>query len=122
MYFSLDDDPLTFEILSIEYGIRIGPHNTGRCVRHEAKQQCLNYIPTLAVLKPFRRRGLGQALLQHAFQALQERGVQRVGMDVDAKNKTGANRLYPRVGMHVDQEIMHYEIELRPGRELAVVE
>jgi len=26
------------------------------------------------------------------------------------------------VGMHVDQEIMHYEIELRPGRELAVVE
>jgi len=82
----------------------------------------MGYIPTLAVLKPFRRRGLGQALLQQSFQALQERGVQRVGLDVDAKNNTGANRLYQRVGMHVDQEIMHYEIELRPGRELAVVE
>jgi mycothiol synthase len=82
----------------------------------------MGYIPTLAVLKPFRRRGLGQALLQHAFQALQERGVQRVGLDVDAKNKTGATRLYQRVGMHVDQENVHYEIELRPGRELANVE
>jgi len=82
----------------------------------------MGYIPTLAVLKPFRRRGLGQALLHHAFQALQERGVQRVSLHVDAKNKTGATRLYQRVGMHVDQEIMHYEIELRPGRELAIVE
>jgi mycothiol synthase len=89
--------------------------------RHDVVAE-MGYIPTLAVLKPFRRRGLGQALLQHAFQALQERGVQRVGLDVDAKNKTGANRLYQRVGMQVDQEIMHYEIELRPGRELAVVE
>jgi len=80
------------------------------------------WIPTLAVRKPYRRRGLGQALLLHAFRALQQRGVQRVGLDVDARNKTGATRLYQRVGMHVDQEVLHYEIELRPGRELAVVD
>lgn len=80
------------------------------------------WIPTLAVRKSFRRRGLGQALLLHAFRALQERGVQRVGLDVDAKNKTGATRLYQRVGMRVDQEILHFEIELRPGRELAVTD
>jgi len=45
-----------------------------------------------------------------------------VGLGVDAKNKTGATRLYKRVGMHVNQEIVHYEIELRPGRELAVTD
>ena len=82
----------------------------------------MGWIPTLFVRKPFRRHGLGQALLQQAFRALQERGVQRVGLGVDAKNKTGATRLYERVGMHVDQEIVHYEIELRPGRELAVTD
>ena len=82
----------------------------------------MGWIPTLAVRKPYRRRGLGQALLQHAFRVLQDRGVKRVGLGVDAKNKLGATRLYERVGMHVDEEIVSYEIELRPGRELAVVD
>jgi ribosomal protein S18 acetylase RimI-like enzyme len=63
----------------------------------------IGWISTLFEFKPFRRRGLGQALLQHAFRVLQERGVQGVGLDVDAKNKTGATRLYQRVGMHVTQ-------------------
>lgn len=57
-----------------------------------------------------------------AFRALQQRGVQRVGLGVDARNKTGATRLYERVGMHVDQELVSYKIELRPGRDLAVVD
>ena len=82
----------------------------------------MGYIPTLAVRKPYRRQGLGQALLQQAFRALQARGVGRVSLHVDAKNKTGATRLYERVGMHVDEEILLYEIELRPGRELSVVD
>lgn len=82
----------------------------------------MGYIPTLGVRKAYRHRGLGQALLLHTFQALQQRGVKRVGLFVDAKNKTGATRLYQRVGMRVEQEIIHYEIELRPGRELAVMD
>ncbi len=82
----------------------------------------MGYIPTLGVRKAYRRRGLGQALLLHTFQALQQRGVKRVSLSVDAKNKTGATRFYQRVGMRVDQEIIHYEIELRPGRELAVMD
>jgi mycothiol synthase len=82
----------------------------------------MGWIPTLAVCKPYRRRGLGKALLLYAFRALQELGVERVGLGVDAKNKSGATRLYERVGMHMDHETVHYEIELRPGRELAVVD
>ena len=42
-------------------------------------------------------------LLLHTFQALQQRGVKRVGLFVDAKNKTGATRLYQRVGIHVSK-------------------
>ncbi len=80
------------------------------------------WIHTLGVRKAYRRRGLGQALLLHAFRALQQRGIPAVYLFVDAANKTGATRLYQRVGMRVELEITHYEIELRPGRELAVVD
>jgi mycothiol synthase len=79
----------------------------------------MGWIPTLCVRKEYRRRGLGQALLLHAFRNLQALGVKQVGLTVDSKNRTGATRLYERVGMHIDYEFLHYEIELRPGRDLA---
>lgn len=79
-------------------------------------------IETLGVRKLYRRRGLGQALLLHAFRALQQRGVPAAHLFVDAANKTGATRLYQRVGMRVELEITHYELELRPGRDLAVAD
>lgn len=82
----------------------------------------MGWVQTIAVRKAYRRRGLGLALLQHAFRALQERDVRRAGLTVDAQNKTGATRLYERAGMHVDRELRLYEIELRAGRELAVVD
>jgi len=80
------------------------------------------WIPALAIRKPYRRRGLGQALLLTAFRALQARGVKRVGLSVDSENRSGATRLYERVGMQVELEMLSYEIELRPGRELAVID
>jgi mycothiol synthase len=80
------------------------------------------WIPTLGVRRAYRRQGLGQALLLHAFHALQERGIARVGLAVDATSKTGAMRLYQRVGMRVQLEVTLYELELRPGRELAVAD
>ncbi len=82
----------------------------------------MGWIYTLAVLKPYRKQGLGQALLLQAFQALQTRAVRRVGLAVDSRNKTGATRLYERVGMRIQHEMAHYETELRPGRELAVMD
>jgi mycothiol synthase len=59
------------------------------------------WVKDLAVAPAARGRGLGEALLRHAFARLYERGVRRVGLKVDAANPTGALRLYERVGMHV---------------------
>jgi ribosomal protein S18 acetylase RimI-like enzyme len=58
-------------------------------------------IKDLAVTAGARGRGLGQAVLRHAFARLHERRVQRVGLKVDAGNPTGAVQLYGRVGMSV---------------------
>ena len=57
------------------------------------------WIGTLGVRKPWRRRGLGEALLRAAFRELYLRGRRRAGLGVDAENVTGAVRLYERAGM-----------------------
>lgn len=59
----------------------------------------LGWVATLGVRAPWRRRGLGEALLRASFAALYARGLRRVGLGVDAQNVTGALRLYERVGM-----------------------
>lgn len=61
--------------------------------------QTLGWIWNLGVRHGWRRRGLGRALLQNEFAVLRERGLQRVGLGVDAENATGAVALYERAGM-----------------------
>jgi ribosomal protein S18 acetylase RimI-like enzyme len=51
------------------------------------------------VRRPWRRRGLGLALLRRAFGEFQRRGERLVQLGVDAASPTGATRLYERVGM-----------------------
>jgi len=73
------------------------------------------YIPTLAVRRPWRRRGLALAMLHHAFGELRHRGKRRVGLHVDSASPTGATRLYEKAGMRVDQLSLTYEKQLRAG-------
>lgn len=60
----------------------------------------LGWISNLGVRAPWRRRGLGEALLRAAFRELHACGLRRVGLGVDLENDTGALNLYERVGMH----------------------
>lgn len=76
------------------------------------------WVHALGVRRPWRRRGLGNALLLQAFGEFYRRGTRRVGLGVDAASPTGATHLYERAGMHVSREFAVYEIELRPGRDL----
>jgi mycothiol synthase len=59
----------------------------------------LGHVNWLGVRKPWRRRGLAEALLRRSFAELHARGKPRVGLGVDAQNVTGALRVYERVGM-----------------------
>ena len=75
------------------------------------------WINTLGVRRPWRRSGLGMAMLLHMFGVFYARGVRVVGLGVDAQNPTGATRLYERAGMRVDRQYAVLEKELRPGVE-----
>jgi mycothiol synthase len=80
----------------------------------------MGWVGTLGVRRPWRRHGLGLALLQQAFGEFYRRGQKRVGLGVDAQNLTGALRLYEGAGMRSDPNWQHctYEKELRPGVDL----
>lgn len=79
----------------------------------------IGWVDTLAVRRPWRRRGLGLALLRHAFVEFHRRGAGRVALGVDAASPTGATRLYERAGMRVAQQYATYGKELRAGEEPA---
>ena len=67
---------------------------------HFSGDRTFGWVGTLGVRRPWRRRGLGLALLRHSFLDFKQRGATRVGLGVDAENTTGAVRLYERAGMH----------------------
>lgn len=78
----------------------------------------IGWVGSLGVLKPWRKNGLGLALLQRSFADFYARGTHTIGLGVDASNSTGATRLYERAGMHVASEFVTFEKELRSGRSL----
>ncbi len=82
----------------------------------------MGWVGTLGVRRRWRRRGLAQALLRHAFGEFYRRGTRKVGLAVDAQSLTGATRLYEKVGMHVTRTYTDYEKELRSGEDLTTQE
>jgi GNAT superfamily N-acetyltransferase len=83
----------------------------------------MGWVGTLGVRRPWRKRGLGMALLQHSFGEFYRRGVGKVGLGVDASNLTGALRLYERAGMRSDPRRQYdlFEWVVRDGVELSTV-
>jgi len=76
-----------------------------------------SWVGTLGVRRPWRKRGLGLALLYHSFAEFYKRGDRLIMLGVDSENPNGATRLYLKAGMHVASEYIFYEKELRPGQE-----
>jgi mycothiol synthase len=57
----------------------------------------------LGVRRPWRRRGLGLALLRCAFGEFYRRDIRMVALAFDSQSLTGATRLYERAGMQLER-------------------
>ena len=88
-----------------------GTEITGVCLckAHAGAAGELGWVNVLGVRRPWRRRGLGRALLLHAFAEFQARGREGAGLGVDGLNPTGAVRLYEQAGMHVARRLDQYK-------------
>lgn len=92
------------------------------CAPEALNDPLMGWVNVLGVRRPYRKNGLGLALLQHSFHELHQRGKNKVALGVDASNLTGATRLYEKAGMHVYREMALYEKEIRPGVELSTTQ
>jgi mycothiol synthase len=70
------------------------------------------WVKYLAVLRPYRRRGVGEALLRRAFATYAAKGRRTAGLGVDLANPTRAARLYHAVGMHPLYQANIYQREI----------
>lgn len=80
----------------------------------------MGWVNILGVRRPWRKRGIGVALLRHSFGEFHRRGVRKAGLGVDAENLTGALRLYEKAGMSVHLVFDTYEKTIREGHEISV--
>ncbi|WP_229075706.1 GNAT family N-acetyltransferase [Actinoplanes sp. DH11] len=57
------------------------------------------WVKSLGVLRPYRKRGVGEALLRRALAVYAAQGRAKAGLGVDLANPTDAASLYRKVGM-----------------------
>lgn len=87
-------------------------------IRCHVQPDGVGFVNALGVRRPWRKYGLGRALLLQAFGEFYRRDATTVALGVDAQNSTGATRLYERAGMQVVRRFAVYRKELRPGTDL----
>ncbi len=73
----------------------ISEHENAAFNRHRG------WLDSVFVRRPWRRRGLAQALVTRSLVALRERGVTEAMLGVDSENPTGALGVYERAGFVV---------------------
>lgn len=89
------------------------------CSKWDNEDRKAGYVGSLGVRSPWRKLGIGRALLLHAFRAFQARGLQAATLAVDAGSLTGAVRLYEKAGMYIQHRWDRYEKVLREGEEIS---
>src|SRR5205807_894240 len=92
--------------------LALGGDDVAGVIRCDAKKFGGGFVGALGVRRPWRGRGIGMALLQHAFVEYHRRGMPRVSLGVDSENPSGATRPYERAGMRVVAEDVLFEKEL----------
>ena len=77
-----------------------------------AKQSNTGWVDHLSVRQPWRKRGIGKALLLHSFGEFYRRYIHTIKLSVDSKSLTNAPQLYESLGMKTVQEYHIYRKEI----------
>ncbi|HYN64524.1 MAG TPA: GNAT family N-acetyltransferase, partial [Candidatus Limnocylindrales bacterium] len=84
---------------------------------NEAENAAFNrrrgWLRSVFVRRPWRRRGLGQAVVLRSLQVFRDVGMTSAGLGVDADNPTGALGLYTRTGFDAEMRSAAYRKPMR---------
>lgn len=70
------------------------------------------YTEDIAVLPPYRRKGLATHLIAESIRTLKRAGMQEASLGVDVDNASGALGLYERLGYKKERESCAYSLSL----------
>lgn len=74
-------------------------------------------LGSLSIRRPWRRKGIGEALTSYAFEEFYRRGIRHIITDTDAENFTKSYLLYAKMGMKPYRYEEIYEKIIRPGQD-----
>jgi mycothiol synthase len=63
--------------------------------------EIVGYLDSVGVRRPWRRRGVGRAIVAESLRVLRSRGATKAGLGVDLQNQNEAARLYESLGFRV---------------------
>jgi mycothiol synthase len=89
-----------------------GDEIAGVALNYYDRESETGWVDHLGVRRPWRRRGIGKALLLHTFGEFYRRGIRRVRLSVDSASLTDAQRLYESAGMKTIQQYHIYRKSL----------
>ena len=118
-------DPLSYEAWVKRMGIEKETFDPGiwflACEGNEVAGVALNvigkesntgWVDHLSVLREWRNKGIGKALLLHTFGEFYQRSINHIKLSVDSKSLTNAPHLYESVGLKTIQQYHIYRKEI----------
>jgi len=75
-------------------------------------------VGSVFVREAYRRKKIGSALMQTAFNAFWNNGIKRIILDTDSESFSKSTKFYSRLGMKPYRREFLYEKEIHPGREV----
>ena len=79
-------------------------------IEHQKKK--VAWLAVLGVLKPYRSKGIGKALMIHAMKFLKEQGMEQTYLGVDDTNIFEAMKIYEKLGFEAFLKMYQYIKEL----------
>lgn len=79
---------------------------------NQEKNEKYGWILNIGVLKPYRQRDVGTALILRAMSHLRTQGMEDALLFVDDQNPTHAIKLYEKVGFQIHHKSIIYELQL----------
>jgi ribosomal protein S18 acetylase RimI-like enzyme len=95
-----DGRPVGYVVAGIDVGL-----NKEKSVKY-------GWVLDIGVLKSYRRKGVGSALMHRAMRYLGSQGMENALLYVDDQNPTCAMKLYEKVGFTVYHKNAVYELQL----------